>query len=169
MRFGNLNRICNRGKHRCACRSRLTDCCLLLPRYSAKTQPHPRSRRTPIRGARYTTRVAVAHRDATSPPVISASHQSLVSAACVSRIYNMVRGRNRARASPEDDGERRALSHAKRLGASRSRHAVALSREGRRRGVSFFAASAETKPLPRVPPGRGAASVWEVIHNEGSR
>jgi hypothetical protein len=39
--------------------------------------------------------------------------------------------------------------------------------QARRRGVSFFAASAETKPLPRVPSGRVTASVWEVIHNEG--
>ena len=39
-------------------------------------------------------------RDATSPPVSSARHQSRASAAFVSRIYNIALGCSRPRASP---------------------------------------------------------------------
>jgi hypothetical protein len=146
MRASAINRIRNRGKHRCACRSRLTDYCSSLPRYSAKTKPHPRSRRTPIRGARYTTKVAGERRDATLRAVISALHQSLVSAAFVSRIYNMVRGRSRARAGAKDDGE--GLYIMRSAWAPRARGKRCAELGARSAGLLVgFAGSGETKPL----------------------
>jgi hypothetical protein len=63
-----------------------------------------------IRGARYTTRVAGERRDAALPPAISVLHQSLVSVAFVSRIYNIVPGRSRAHAGSRDDGEAAVLA-----------------------------------------------------------
>jgi hypothetical protein len=57
-----------------------------------------------------TTRVAEARRDAALPPVISALHQSLVSAAFASGIYNILPERSRTHAGPRDDGEAAVLA-----------------------------------------------------------
>jgi hypothetical protein len=126
------NQVVTLGGHRCACRPSYYRSS--PSRYSVKTWPHRRNRRSRIPGARYSIRTAGERRDATLTPVSSAWKQSRASAAFASRIYNIALGCSRAHASP---GASTGLIH-------RRRHK-------------------EPRPLPRGNAG-GRGSRGEVSH-----